>query len=145
MKIEQPRRVRVYSESSDSEAGQPGSQGDILEAKIYAISSEGGNVIYHVSNQESSAKDSHFRFKQALADGRNKGGVKRGETEGRSGSSPTVTAVTENGKSATLKAGQANVNQELELHFDKVDPNDLTLTMNPLQGQAGYEKVSEIV
>lgn len=92
--VHEPRTV-CLSENND----------DNMEASIYAISSEGGNVIYHVS----SAKDVP---KKPLTD----------ELKSY--------ALTVLGEKGTHSAPVRSRSQQ-ELHFDKVDPSSLILRVNP--------------
>jgi len=102
--IHQPRKLRI-SDSTDETDGS--------ETKIYAISSEGGNVIYHVSNQG------------RLYAGKNSDDMR----------TYALTSVNE-GKSST-KMTQAR--GETELSFEKVNPNDLNLRMNPFGSRGSLD------
>ena len=100
--------MRITSESSEDLP-------DGAETKIYAISSEGGNIIYHVSNQGKviSRKNAEDLRTYALAVG--------------------------DGGSGTRTSG-ARVDNEL--HFDRVNPDDLNLRVNPFGGsQSSLDKV----
>ncbi|KAK3576489.1 hypothetical protein CHS0354_034162 [Potamilus streckersoni] len=97
--IHQPRKVRLSESEDDSSQ----------EAKIYAISSEGGNVIYHVST-----KRREFA-KSSLADLK----------------SYALTVLNEQGTAATAPVKSRSLQ---ELNFEKVNPNDLNLRVNPFGG-----------
>ncbi len=106
--IHQPKRVRILSESD--------SQSDTTEAKIYAISSEGGNIIYHVSNDGKTMSQKTSEELQTYA----------------------LTTITEAG-SSTQSAKDTKV--ETELHFEKVNPSNLSLRLNPFGSQNSLDRV----
>lgn len=106
--IQKSRHLRI-STSERSEDSNSGSGGDIIETNIFAISSEGGNIIYHVSN------NGRTFSKKTIEDLR----------------TYTLTFVSEKG-SAT-KASKANV--EMDLDYTRVDPSDVNLTVNPFGSQ----------
>lgn len=93
------------SESSD----------DTSEANIYAISSEGGNVIYHVSSPKPTPKPNIADELKSYA----------------------LTVLSENG---TLTAS-ARTRSEQELHFDKVDPSNLSLRINPFGSESSIDRL----
>ena len=90
MSIHRPRSVRLRSESDSDKAQQA------AETKIYAISSEGGNVIYHVSNQ-----------------GTSKPASKRSSEELRTFA---LTTMTDSGSATQKSASKVGD----EMHFEKV-------------------------
>jgi hypothetical protein len=92
--VHQPRTV-CLSESSEEN----------LEANIYAISSEGGNVIYHVSSTKDVPKK---QFSDELK-------------------SYALTVLGEKGAHTAPMRSRS----EQELHFDKVDPSNVSLRINP--------------
>lgn len=103
--VHQPRKV-CLSESSEEN----------LEANIYAISSEGGNVIYHVS----SAKDvSKKQFSDELK-------------------SYALTVLSETG----AQTAPVRSMSEQELHFDKVDPAGVSLKINPFGSENSLDGLS---
>ena len=107
--IHTPRKVKL-SENNDDSAPS--------ETKIYAISSEGGNIIYHVSNQGtkpiSQKTSDHLRTYAltAMADGAH-----------------------------ATKA--AKVKGDTELSFEKVNPNDLNLRVNPFGSETSIDKMGD--
>ena len=90
--IHQPKHVSLSSDVSDN-------QSECSETKIYAISSEGGNVIYHVSNagRPISKQISEELYSYAL-------------TSISDGAPGTETA---------------HHNVETEMHFEKVNPDSM--------------------
>ena len=103
MNIHQSRKVCV-SESSD----------DASEANIYAISSEGGNVIYHVSSPKPTHKSKTEEYK-----------------------SYALTVLSDNGTSTAPSRSRS----EQELHFDKVDPSNLSLRINPFGSESSIDRL----
>ena len=107
--IHRPKKVRLSESGSDDT--------DVAETKIYAISSEGGNVIYHVSNKGSktiSKKSSEELRTFALA------------TIKPSGSAGT--------KVAKAKG-------EVEMPFERVNAKDLNLRVNPFGSQNSLDRI----
>ena len=102
--IHKPRKVQL-SESVE----------DDIEANIYAISSEGGNVIYHVSM----AKDAPR---------------KRSQEELKS---YALTVLNDRGAvTAPLRT-----RSEQELHFERVNPNDVKLRINPFGSESSLDRL----
>ncbi|KAL3881558.1 hypothetical protein ACJMK2_027984, partial [Sinanodonta woodiana] len=97
--IHQPRKVRLSESEDDSSQ----------EAKIYAISSEGGNVIYHVSTKRREFAKSPMADLKSYA----------------------LAILNEEGTAATAPVKRRSLQ---ELNFDKVNPNDLNLRVNPFGG-----------
>ncbi len=85
------------------------------ETKIYAISSEGGNVIYHVSNEG-------WPFS------------KRASEELR-----TIALTTIAGAGGGTKTSRGR--GDVEMTFDRVNPKDLNLRLNPFGSQNSLDKV----
>lgn len=106
--IHKSKHLRI-STSERSEDSNSGSGGDVVETNIFAISSEGGNIIYHVSNNGRSFS------KKTIEDLR------------------TYTLAFVSDKGSTTKASKANV--EMDLDFTRVDPSDVNLTVNPFGSQ----------
>ena len=109
MNIHRPKKVRLSETGIDDT--------DAAETKIYAISSEGGNVIYHVSNKGAktiSKKSSEELRTFALA------------TIKPSGSAGT--------KVARAKG-------EVEMPFERVNAKDLNLRVNPFGSQNSLDKM----
>ena len=102
MNIHQPRRVHLSESSEDP------------DANIYAISNEGGNIIYHVSTPKSARKRSKEELK-----------------------SYALTILGEKGTHTAPTRSQS----EQELHFDKVDPNSLSLRINPFGSQSSIDNL----
>ncbi|XP_052808898.1 protein dopey-1-like isoform X3 [Mya arenaria] len=102
--IHQPRKVHL-SESND----------DTSEANIYAISSEGGNVIYHVSTPKTIAKKSSTDELKSYA----------------------LTFLCEKGTHTAPSRSRS----EQELHFDKVDPSNLSLKINPFGSESSIDNL----
>ncbi|XP_062580439.1 protein dopey-1-like isoform X4 [Saccostrea cucullata] len=97
--IHTPRKVHL------SESSEEGS-----EAQIYAISSEGGNIIYHVSNEGRKIT------------GRNAENLKQ-----------LALVMGEHGSTSLTP-------HEEELHFDRVRPDDLNLQINPWGSENSLDK-----
>ena len=109
--IHQAKRVRLSVDSANDVT-------DSAEAKIYAISSEGGNVMYHVSSdtRHPSVSKSVERL-HAFA----------------------LTSVTD-GRLATHTARTLT---DMEFHFDKVNPLDLNVRVNPfVMGESPVDRGS---
>lgn len=108
--IHQPKKVRLSESGDESEAS---------ETKIYAISSEGGNVIYHISNQgktiSSKASDELRTFALATI-----------KPSGSGGSTDT--------KVARAKG-------DLEMSFERVNAKDMNLRLNPFGSQNSLDKM----
>ncbi|XP_050391433.1 protein dopey-1 isoform X1 [Patella vulgata] len=104
--IHQPRKVKI-SESGDA---------DDIEAKIYAISSEGGNVIYHVSPDGK-------KFSQKA-------------TEELKSCAMAVT--NDNGSAMTASVKSQT---EPELSFERVNPEYLKLRFNPFGSEHSLDKL----
>ncbi|KAL4233674.1 Protein dopey-1 [Mactra antiquata] len=104
--IHQPRKVHL-SESSEEN----------IEANIYAISSEGGNVIYHVSANKDIPKKQFANELKSYA--------------------LTILGDTGSGThTAPLRS-----RSEQELHFDKVDPSNLSLNVNPFGSENSLDRL----
>jgi hypothetical protein len=104
--IHQPRRIRIASDISDDPH-------DEAETKIYAISSEGGNVIYHVSNTLSRTPSSSSSRTFAM------------------------TSISDAGS----RAKTAKTKLETELHFEKVNATDLNVRVNPFGSASSADRV----
>ena len=104
MNIHKPRKVHL-SESSE----------DDTEANIYAISSEGGNIIYHVSMEKNETK-------------------KRSREELKS---YALTVLNDRG----AKTAPVRTRSEQELHFERVNPSDLMLRINPFGSESSLDKL----
>ena len=104
MNIHKPRKVHL-SESSE----------DDTEANIYAISSEGGNIIYHVSMAKNETK-------------------KRSREELKS---YALTVLNDRG----AKTAPVRTRSEQELHFERVNPSDLMLRINPFGSESSLDKL----
>ncbi|KAK3097876.1 hypothetical protein FSP39_014063 [Pinctada imbricata] len=104
--IHKPRSVRVSESSEDSS-----------EAKIYAISSDGGNIIYHRSteNRKIGQKSTDDVRSMALVT-----------------SSQGATSVT-----------KANQHSEQEFSFDRVQPDNLNLRINPWGSENSLDRSSD--
>lgn len=102
--IHQPRKVRL-SESSE----------DNIEANIYAISSDGGNVIYHVSAAKDIPKKQFANELKSYA----------------------LTILGDTGAHTTPLRSRS----EQELHFDKVDPSNLSLRINPFGSENSLDRI----
>ncbi|XP_053397950.1 protein dopey-1-like isoform X3 [Mercenaria mercenaria] len=103
--VHQPRKV-CLSESSEEN----------LEANIYAISSEGGNVIYHVSSTKEAPKK---QFTDELK-------------------SYALTVLGEKG----AHTAPVRSRSEQELHFDKVDPSNVSLRINPFGSENSLDALT---
>ena len=104
MNIHKPRKVHLSE-----------SQEDDTEANIYAISSEGGNVIYHVSMAKDAPK-------------------KRSREELKS---YALTVLNDRGASTA----PVRTRSEQELHFERVNPTDLMLRINPFGSESSLDKL----
>lgn len=113
MNLHQPKRVRLSSEHSDSSEGS--------ETKIYAISSEGGNVIYHVSNTVPGQTPKPFTGKAS-----------------EELCSYALTSVTKAGSATEM----THTRGETELSFEKVNPSHLNLRVNPFGSQSSLDKAA---
>ena len=102
--IHKARKVKI-SESSEENS----------EANVYAISSEGGNIIYHVNST--------------------KEGPKKFVTEDLK--SYALTVLSEKG---TTKEPM-RTRSEQELHYEKVDPNNLKLRINPFGSESSLDNL----
>ena len=106
MNIHQPKHVRLSVDSVNDAT-------DAAEAKIYAISSEGGNVMYHVSSDSRRPSLTKQRMNTfALAS----------VTDGR------------------LATHTARTLTDMEFHFDKVNPHDLNVRVNPLMSESPVDR-----
>ena len=101
--IHTPRSVRVSESSEDSS-----------EAKIYAISSEGGHIIYHMSAE-------------------NRKIVQRANEELRS----CAMVTSDKGSTSVAKAVE---HSEQEFSFDRVQPDNLNLRINPWGSENSLDK-----
>ena len=102
--IHKPRKVHL-SESSE----------DDTEANIYAISSEGGNVIYHVSMARNETKKHSREELKSYA----------------------LTVLNDRG----AKTAPVRTRSEQELHFERVNPSDLMLRINPFGSESSLDKL----
>ena len=107
LSVHNPRRIRICSGDQ--------AENDVTdsEANIYAISSEGGNVIYHVSNATKVLSRRSSKESKTYA----------------------LTTVTDAGSATRM----ANAKMETELHFDRVNATDLNLRMNPFGSQSSLD------
>ena len=104
MNIHKPRKVHL-SESVEDDA----------EANIYAISSEGGNVIYHVSMTKNMPKKRSQEELKAYA----------------------LTVLNDRGASTA----PVRTRSEQELHFERVNPSDVMLRINPFGSESSLDKL----
>lgn len=104
MNIHKPRKVHL-SESSE----------DDTEANIYAISSEGGNIIYHVSMEKGAPKKHSQEELKSYA----------------------LTVLNDRGASTA----PVRTRSEQELHFERVNPNDLKLRINPFGSESSLDRL----
>ncbi|CAH1798854.1 unnamed protein product, partial [Owenia fusiformis] len=109
--IHQPKNVKLSISSSDEEMV-------VTEARIYAISSEGGNVIYHVNPK--GAKP-----------------VIRKKTADEQVRSTTLTSL---GNKGMQTVGSNSRFSENEFSFDKVDVNQVNLRLNPFGSNSSLDK-----
>ena len=105
--IHQPRRVRIPSERSSS--------GEDSDTKIYAISSEGGNVIYHVSNHGKPISKKTTEELRTFA----------------------LTTITESGSTTQSSRKKG----EVDMPFERVNPKDLNLHVNPFGSENSLDKL----
>ncbi|XP_064627681.1 protein dopey-1-like isoform X4 [Lineus longissimus] len=112
--IHQPRKVTLPSDDPLDETSS--------EAKIYAISSEGGNIIYHVSGAE--------------------GGKNINKKNADELRVIAMTSVCDT-KSGSNKIASTSTQQHLEtdLPFEKVDPSNLKLRVNPFGSESSLDKI----
>lgn len=102
--VHKPKKVRLSEEEEDGGS----------EAQIYAISSEGGNIIYHVSSEN-----------------RPGSGKRSGDYK------PYV--LTSMNKEGSTTTAQTRHNQEM--HFDRVHPSELSLCINPFGSENSLDKL----
>lgn len=105
MNVHKPKKVSVSEDGEDD-----------LEAKIYAISSEGGNVIYHVNQ------------------GKNKPTSKSSQDL----KSYAMTVVNNNGAPSTAPARTHSVT---DLSFERIDPESVKLRVNPFGSESSLDKL----
>ena len=103
--VDEPRKVKL----SESEEEEP-------EAKIYAISSDGGNIIYHVSPL----------------------GRKIPKTVAEDLKSVAMAVMNSKGSAMTAPT---HAKDDSELHFEKVNPDDVMLRINPFGSQSSLDKL----
>ena len=101
MNIHEPKKVKL-SDSSDDVSS---------EAKVFAISSEGGNVIYHVSSQ--GGKISNKKNVEELR---------------------TLALTSMGDAGATTLTAPPPSRAETEMSYEKVNPSGLSLRVNPFGG-----------
>ena len=89
---------------------------DDTEANIYAISSDGGHVIYHVGTQKDSSKPKAKEDLKSYA-----------------------LTVLSGGESSIASMRSRSVQ---ELHFDKVDPSNLNLKINPFGSENSLDRLN---
>jgi len=92
------------SESTDDDSPDSAPYNHSVETNIFAISSEGGHVIYHVSNA--------------------------GRPLSKKVTEELQTLLVSNAKVSHMRAPR-EATLETEMHFDKVDPRDVNLRVNP--------------
>ncbi|XP_069103129.1 protein DOP1A-like isoform X2 [Argopecten irradians] len=98
--VHKPKKVHL-SEEDDSP-----------ESQIYAISSEGGNIIYHVNTANKPISANHD--------------VK----------SHTLTSVDNQGSATT-----SQTRHQQDMHFDRVRPSDLSLCINPFGSESSLDRL----
>ncbi|XP_041353922.1 protein dopey-1-like isoform X2 [Gigantopelta aegis] len=103
--VDEPKKVKL----SETEEEEP-------EAKIYAISSDGGNIIYHVSPL----------------------GRKIPQTVAEDLKSVAMMVMNSKGSATTAPA---HAKDDSELHFEKVNPDDVMLRINPFGSQSSLDKL----
>lgn len=110
--IHKPRRIKVNTcEGSDDGA-------DAVETNIFAISSEGGNVIYHMShNGRSFSKKATEELKTYA-----------------------LSFISDKGSSTTRSASRLHL--ENEMLFDRVNPSDLNLRVNPYGSSSSLDSAT---
>ena len=105
--VDKPKKVQL-GDSDEEEAKKN-------EAKIYAISSEGGNIIFHVTSEEKFSGKSEEDLK-----------------------SFALTTMNKQGSTTTAQSKQMETE---ELHYERVQPSDVSLTMNPWSSQNSLDKI----
>lgn len=90
-------------------------QGDDAEAKIYAISNEGGNVIYHISSHGKPISGKKVECLKSYA----------------------LTVLNDKGSSVKTTPTES----QPEMDFDRVNPEDLKLRINPFGSQSSLDKL----
>lgn len=114
--IDEPRRVRLRSGDDVLDGG---AASEDIDARIYAISSEAGNVIYHVNNNKPISK----RASEELC-------------------TYAMTSLTQNGASSTARAHEST-RGERDVDAERVNPRNVTITLNPFtDDHHGDEHVS---
>ena len=108
MHVHDPKRVSLSDENSDSNP----------EANIYAISSEGGNMIFHVNHNP--------RVK-----------ISRKSTEDLK--SIALTVMSEKG--GQLSTAPVRAHSEAELSYERVNPEELKLRFNPFGSVNSLDKL----
>ncbi len=106
--IHQPKKVRLSESGDDS---------DVSETKIYAISSEGGNIIYHVSNHGKTISKKNSEELRTFA----------------------LTTIKPGGSSTGTKVARGK--GEVDMPFERVNPSDLNLRVNPFGSQNSLDRM----
>ena len=118
-----PRKVHLSGVCDNDGSDTP--DGNTSETKIYAISSEGGNVIYHISSPGSKM-------------------ISR-KTSEELRTTYSLTAISDGGAgAATVKAGK-NKLDTAEIHYEKVNPADLNLRINPFGSDPDLDHVDKMI
>ena len=100
--IHKPKRVRIAGSDCTDDSSEHAAA---IETNIFAISSESGNVIYHINNNGKPFSKKMTEDFQSYA----------------------LSFISDKGSSTQT----SRVNLEAELHFDKVNPSDINLRVNP--------------
>ncbi len=106
--IHQPKKVRLSESGDDS---------DVSETKIYAISSEGGNIIYHVSNHGKTISKKNSEELRTFA----------------------LTTIKPGGSSTGTKVARGK--GEVDMPFERVNASDLNLRVNPFGSQNSLDRM----
>ena len=90
---------------------------DDVEAKIYAISSEGGNVIYHLNKSPV---------------------VGKRQQTGKSENHKDIAMINQKGVSSTAPPRTQSIH---DFSFDRVDPSNVKLRVNPFGSESSLDKL----
>ncbi|GFO47236.1 protein dopey 1 [Plakobranchus ocellatus] len=116
--VHKPKKVSISEDGEDD-----------VEAKIYAISSEGGNVIYHLS------QPGPTKFKASTA----AGGLGHSHKSAEELQSYAMSVM--NTKTGTASTAPVRTHSVTDLSFERVNPQDISLRINPFGSASSLDKL----
>ena len=119
--VHKPKKVSISEDGEED-----------VEAKIYAISSEGGNVIYHLSQP---GRQTNL-MKLKAGNGWNLGNTQKSPEDLQSYALSVM-----NTKTGTASTAPVRTHSVTDLSFERVNPQDISLRINPFGSASSLDKL----